>query len=152
MRHSGFTLTELVTVIIILGVLSVTALPVWFNRTDFEARGYFDELRQATRYAQKLAVSTNCDVLVTIATAGATSTYSLALQAAPAGHAQCVATPVSLPGSPPPYVSPAGVTVTAGTGTITFHPSGLATITMANPITVNGTLTMVVHTATGYVQ
>jgi MSHA pilin protein MshC len=142
----------LVTVIIILGVLSVTALPVWFNRTDFEARGYFDELRQATRYAQKLAVSTNCDVLVTIATAGATSTYSLALQAAPAGHAQCVATPVSLPGSPPPYVSPAGVTVTAGTGTITFHPSGLATITMANPITVNGTLTMVVHTATGYVQ
>jgi MSHA pilin protein MshC len=142
----------LVTVIIILGVLSVTALPVWFNRTDFEARGYFDELLQATRYAQKLAVSTNCDVLVTIATAGTTSTYTLALLAAPAGHTQCAAAPVDLPGSPPPYVSPAGVTITAGNGTITFHPSGLATMTMANPITVNGTLSMQVHPATGYVE
>jgi MSHA pilin protein MshC len=143
---------ELVMVVVILGVLSVTALPMLFNRTDFEARGYFDELLQATRYAQKLAVSTNCDVLVTIATVGTTSTYTLALLATPADHPQCAAAPVGLPGSPPPYVSPAGVTVTAGTGTITFHPSGLATMGLANPVTVNDTLSMQVHPATGYVE
>ena len=64
--QQGFSLVELVTVIVILGVMSVVAMPMWFSRTDFEQRGYFDELIQATRYAQKLAVATNCDVQITI--------------------------------------------------------------------------------------
>ena len=145
-KQLGFTVIELVTVIVILGVLSVVAMPIWFNRTDFEQRGFFDELIQATRYAQKLAVTSNCDARINI-TAGSFSLEQ------PATNCDTSAwSPVSLPGTTPPYTAPTGVTVTAGTGTITFHASGQATMSMANPITVNGTLSMRVHTATGYVE
>lgn len=145
-EQRGFTLTELVTVIVILGVLSVAALPLWFNRTDFEQRGYFDELLQATRYAQKLAVASNCDVRITINA----NNFSLQQPTTYCNTANWQT--ISLPGKQPPYNAPSDVSVTAGTGTLTFLASGLAS---ASPlVTVTGTsdLSFTVHAATGYVE
>lgn len=148
-KARGFTLIELVMVIVVLGILSVVVMPKMFNRTDFEKRGYGDELMQATRYAQKLAIASGCEVRITINA----SNFTLAQ---PANAAQCGSgainwsTPVSLPGKASPYNAPSGVTVTSGTGSIVFSPAGLASA--AASIKINGTNTLQIHAATGYVE
>lgn len=75
----GFTLIELVMVILILGVLSVYAAPRMFNSGDFYARGFHDETLSILRYAQKAAIAQRRLVCVTFtATAPAKATLSIA--------------------------------------------------------------------------
>jgi MSHA pilin protein MshC len=54
-------------VIVVLGILSATALPRFFDVSTYQQRGFFDDTLNAIRYAQKLAVATGCNVQVTIA-------------------------------------------------------------------------------------
>ncbi len=70
---SGFTLIEMVVVVLLLGILSVFAMGRMFDQNQFAAKGFFDDTVTAVRFAQKLAVSTGCDVQVTIDASG----YSL---------------------------------------------------------------------------
>ena len=72
-RSKGFTLIELVTVILLLGILSVFALPRFFNLDGYQTRAAYDEVVGAVRYAQKLAVASGCPVRVQLAAGG----YSL---------------------------------------------------------------------------
>jgi len=65
--QKGFTLVELVMVMVLLGILSAIALPKFFDITVFQERGFFDDTLGAIRYAQKLAVATGCNVQVVIA-------------------------------------------------------------------------------------
>ena len=51
-------------VIVMLSILSATALPKFFEKNTFAERAFFDDCLNALRYAQKLAVATNCDVQV----------------------------------------------------------------------------------------
>jgi len=52
----GFTLIELIMVMVILGVLAVYAAPRMVNIGDFAARGFHDETLSLLRMAQKTAV------------------------------------------------------------------------------------------------
>jgi len=63
-RNSGFTIVELIVIIMILGVLSAIVLPKFFNLSDYQERAAYDEVAGAVRYAQKLAVASGCDVRV----------------------------------------------------------------------------------------
>ncbi len=56
-RQQGFTLIELIMVLVMLGVLAVFAAPRVFNRGDFEARGFHDQTLSTLRYAQKTAIA-----------------------------------------------------------------------------------------------
>ena len=56
-RSHGFTLIELIMVVVILGVLAVVAAPRILNTGDFAARGFHDETLSILRYAQKTAIA-----------------------------------------------------------------------------------------------
>ncbi len=72
-QTSGFSIFELVIVIVLLGIMSVYALSSFFDQDEIAARGFFDDTVNAVRFAQKLAISTGCDVRVSTVAAG----YSL---------------------------------------------------------------------------
>ena len=63
-NKNGFTLVELVTVIVLLSILSVAALSRLGGMEVFEQKAFFDEVTNAFRFAQKLAQSTGCNVQV----------------------------------------------------------------------------------------
>ena len=53
----GFTLIELIMVIVLMGVMSIFAAPTLFNSNDFYARGFHDQTLAFLRYAQKTAIA-----------------------------------------------------------------------------------------------
>lgn len=69
-HFSGFSLIELLVVILLLGILSVFAVGRLFDQNQFAARGFFDDTVNAVRFAQKLAVSSGCDVRVSLSSTG----------------------------------------------------------------------------------
>ena len=93
-RTRGFTLVELIAVMVVIGILAVAALPRFFDRNVFEARGFLDETRALLRYAQKTAVAQRRTVCVAFAANGA------ALTIAGAAGANVCDTPLALPNVP----------------------------------------------------
>jgi MSHA pilin protein MshC len=66
----GYTLVELVVVMVLLGILSATALPRFFAASRFEAMGFTDASVAAASFAQRLALSSGCDTLFSIGASG----------------------------------------------------------------------------------
>lgn len=69
-QYRGFTLIELIVVVMLLGILSVFAMGRLFDQNQFAAKGFFDDTVTAVRFAQKLAVSSGCAVQVQITNTG----------------------------------------------------------------------------------
>lgn len=64
----GFTLVELVMVLVVLGILAVFAAPRMFERSGFDARGLHDVTLSYLRYAQKTAIAQRRTVCVSFTT------------------------------------------------------------------------------------
>jgi len=62
----GFTLVELVVTMVLIGILAAVAIPRMFDATAFRSRGFYDEVVNAARYGQKLAVASGCSVELSI--------------------------------------------------------------------------------------
>lgn len=124
---AGFTLIELIVVILLMAILAVTAMPRFFDSGSFEGPAFAHELASAARYAQKLAIVSGCPVRLSIPDA---SHYALwQPQAAPTG-AGCDTSftrPVAHPASGGSFAAttPNGVAI-GGTLplTVEFKPSG----------------------------
>lgn len=61
---AGFTMIELITVIVLMGILGAIGASRFFDNTVFESRAYADQVKSLIRYAQKLAISQNRPVYV----------------------------------------------------------------------------------------
>lgn len=68
--HYGFTIIELIIVIVIIGIVTAVIAPRFFKLQTFEERGYYDEVMSAIRYAHKTAMATSCDYKVSVTSTG----------------------------------------------------------------------------------
>jgi MSHA pilin protein MshC len=64
--NRGFSLVELIVVLVVMGVLAVVAMGKFGERAGFEARGYLEQAQALTRYAQKAAIAQRRSVFVMI--------------------------------------------------------------------------------------
>ena len=74
----GFTLAELVIVMVITGIIAVVAVPKLFDKSEFAARGAHDFVASSLRYAQKSAIAMRRNVCVGVSGATMTATYATA--------------------------------------------------------------------------
>lgn len=147
----GFTLIELVMVIILLGVLAIAILPRLTDKDAFSERGYRDSLASALRYAQKVAMTSGCKVQVVITE----SDYRL-LQ--PATASDCSASvptftrPVWHPGKGSAYGERAPGEVTLSPATIIFQPSGATQNSTDISLHGNSSYLLRVHAVSGFTE
>ncbi len=147
----GYTLVELVVVMVVAGLMAAYIAPRFWNQQTFSDRGYVDELAAALRATQKAALITGCPAQLTL-----TSTSYVATQQAAAGNTCNLAdttwpTPVlSADGSPVQDTAPAN-TVVNPTGAFQFNTQGAMSSGPAPTITV-GTHTITIAAGTGLVQ
>lgn len=150
---AGFSLVELVMVLVILGILAVVAIPRFTGGTPYEARGYFDELVAAARYTQLQATVTGCRAQFQIDGAG---NYALFHEDLPCGSEPPAFSnqPMTHPtrGGAFTGTAPSGVTVT-GNVTVVFNALGVPD---TNPVVTvdDGGVNrdFQIHSETGYVE
>ena len=144
-RQGGFTLVELTTIVIILGILAVVALPR-LGHSEYKTREFRDKVVSALRYAQKSAVSHRRMVCVSFTA----SSLSLTMDTARTG---ACTTPLHLPGSSTNLLSSpdAGKAFFSGgsLALLSFDPDGTSA---GRSLSIPGEEDIVVVGATGHVN
>jgi MSHA pilin protein MshC len=145
----GFSLVELITIMLILGVLGAVAMPRFFERSTFDARGFYDQVISTLRFAQKTAIAQHRFVCVAFAGNSLTLTFDQIPPSAAHTAAAC-GNQLTDPSGKTPYIIAAPSGVALAGANFSFDALGRASIAVA-PITVDG-YTINIDQATGYVR
>jgi MSHA pilin protein MshC len=81
-NQRGFTLIELIMVMVIVGILAIVVAPRFFDVNVFKSRGFADQVQASLRYAQKEAIAQRSNVCVAMTTSTITLTIANASGAA----------------------------------------------------------------------
>ena len=149
----GFTIVEMVTIMVVIGILSAIAIPRLTQTSAFSSNAYRNEIASALRHAQKSAVSHRR--LVCAALTKTTVKLTIATQSPPCNQ------DFSSPDGSLVYQS-RDTGVEAGGDfighTLYFQPGGEITTDAAGtafavgPIAVSGQAPLMVDGRTGYVE
>jgi MSHA pilin protein MshC len=75
LRPFGFTLVELVVVMILLGIVGGFAAQRFTDRGGFDSRAYSDQVKSVLRYAQKTAIAQRRIITVSLASGRIAACY-----------------------------------------------------------------------------
>lgn len=152
----GYTLVELVSVLVIAGILAAVASPRFFSYDTFKIAGFAEELRAGLRHAQTVAMASGCDTRATLSNAAFTlERWHGGTDCNDHGGATSV---IARPGGGS-YQStvPAGVAVS--TASVWFDAMGRPHDSLTGAprasdleLTVGGTETVTVNAESGFVQ
>lgn len=151
-QAQGFTIVELVAVMVITGIIAAIAAPRFIGVDAFDARGSYGTLTSALRYAQKTAIAQRRNVYVNMNSStrvvclGYTSNCSSAVidPATQAAYSKTLSSNVSIASS----TTPLGFD---GLGRPV--PNATATFTINNAVVPSeSTRTISVEADTGYVR
>ena len=156
-RQRAFTLVELVTVTILIGILAVVAMPRFADREAFASAGFVDQLTAALKHARKSAVAMRRNVCVAL---NGADTLTFTYNPSPEDAFSCgaAALPLSLPGSSGNRLkAPSGVSVTFVPATLAALAfNGLGQPSTGASLTVNGSdgasASVVIEGGSGYVH
>ncbi len=148
-KEWGFTLIELIMVVVILGVLAVFVAPKLFDSTSFTARGFHDETSALLRFGQKTAIAQRRTVCVTVNATGVSLTMFVDN---PAPATCAAATAAQAPPLSLPFTPQGGTGLSASTASFQFTPLGSTDQSSAIAITVANSTPITVEPATGYVH
>jgi len=148
-RQRGFSLVELVAVMMVAGVLSALAAVRMLDRGLLDARGFADQVASTVRFAQKAAVAQRRRVYVNVDAAA--RRVRVCLDAAPA-----CAQPVGAPaGDLLDFTAASAVSLASGAAQFSFDGLGRPSIAGALTVSASGggsTFSVTVEPDTGYVR
>ncbi len=157
-QEYGFTIVELVAVMVITGIIAAIAAPRFIGVDAFDARGSYSTLVSALRYAQKTAIAQRTLVCanVDVATKIVTLTYNTL--------PDCGTAPTGTVIDPASQVAYSknlsnNVTIIAPVSTVGFDglgrpvPNATATFTVKNAVVATESIRVItVEADTGYVR
>jgi MSHA pilin protein MshC len=144
-RCSGFSLTELVLILVLVGILAAFAVPR-IDIRGFERTTFASELTTALRHAQKIAMASGCHVQVAIDNNG----YAVNYTGGGSSTGACGSgSPVPHPTRGGPFTGSGDITQPPG-APIIFNATGGTDTGFA--IQVAGGTTINVEAVTGYVH
>jgi MSHA pilin protein MshC len=144
-KISGFTLIELIVILMVIGILAIAAAPRFADQSIYDSRGFYDETLTILRYAQKTAVAQRRVVCATFISTKVT------LHVAPTFGATC-STNLTSPNGNTPYqvVAHGSAQFTTFPASLSFNPDG--SVNAAATIQISGASSAItVVQGTGYV-
>ena len=149
-------MVELITIIVIAGILAAIAVPRFFERNVFDSRGFYYQVVSTLRYAQKAAIAQHRFVCAAFTASSVTLTYDPV--APSAAHTTMTACPggsnlTGPTGVSPHTVSSSNASFTATPAAFYFDALGRPSFAAQTSITVNGYSTpILIEAETGYVH